>query len=183
VKTQSEVLGEVLLETYAVSDAMNQLLLVHLDRRAWRARLPGRKAEGRTIAQIFAHPHNCRLVWLRESAPHLKRPSPLDPLRCTMRETAALHKKSAALCLRMLSDALLTRPVHSVTRFSRGAWTRPWPAGASLFAYIFSHEAHHRGQTLQLAHQVGYRLPATAWGRIWNWDKLWKDHGFVSCPR
>jgi hypothetical protein len=25
--------------------------------------------------------HNCRLVWLRNSAPHLKCPAPLDPDR------------------------------------------------------------------------------------------------------
>ena len=31
-------LRDDLLETYAVNDAMNQLLLAHLDPRAWRAR-------------------------------------------------------------------------------------------------------------------------------------------------
>ena len=34
---------EVLLETYAVNDRMNQLLLEHIDRRAWRAEPPGLK--------------------------------------------------------------------------------------------------------------------------------------------
>jgi hypothetical protein len=27
-----------------------------------------------------------------------------------------------------------------------------------MFAYMFSHEAHHRGQILMLAHQLGYRV-------------------------
>jgi len=27
-----------------------------------------------------------------------------------------------------------------------------------MFAYMFSHEAHHRGQILMLAHQLGYRI-------------------------
>jgi uncharacterized damage-inducible protein DinB len=176
---------DVLLETYAVNDAMNQLLLAHLDPRAWRVRSPGARANaGRTIAAIFAHLHNSRLVWLKSSASHLKCPAPLDPARCTMKQAATAHRKSAAQCLRMLSDALSAGPERQVTKFSRGSWTRTWPAGATMFAYMFSHEAHHRGQILLLAHQLGYPLPAQeVMGGIWQWDKLWKQHGFTSRPR
>jgi uncharacterized damage-inducible protein DinB len=175
-------LSEVLVETYAVNDAMNQLLLGLLDQRAWRAPSPGKKGNGRTIAAIFAHLHNCRLVWLKNSAPHLKCPAPLDPFRCTIKQAAAAHKKSAAQCLLMLTDALSSGPKCRVTKFSRGSWTRVWPAGATMFAYMFSHEAHHRGQILMLAHQLGYRLPYPAYG-IWWWDKLWKQVGFKTRPR
>ena len=175
---------DVLLETYAVNDAMNQLLLAHLDSRAWRAPLPGTNPKaGRTIAAIFAHLHNSRLVWLKHSAPHLKCPAPLDPYRCTMKQASAAHARSAGQCLRMLTDALSADPDRKVRKFSRGSWTRTWPAGASMFAYMFSHEAHHRGQILMLAHALGYRLPAKAWGGIWQWDKLWKERGFSGRPR
>jgi hypothetical protein len=47
---------EVLLEIWVVNDRMYQLILEHLDPRAWRARLPGRTE--RTIAAIFADVHN-----------------------------------------------------------------------------------------------------------------------------
>ena len=175
---------DVLLETYAVNDAMNQLLLTHIDPRAWRAQLPGAKPKGgRTIAAMFVHLHNSRLVWLRNSAPHLKCPAALDPFRCTMKQAAAAHRKSAEQCLRMLTDALSGSADRKVTKFSRGSWTRTWPAGAAMFAYMFSHEAHHRGQIIQLAHELGYRLPARAWGGIWQWDRLWKEHGFRGRPR
>ena len=175
---------DVLLETYAVNDAMNQLLLARLDPRAWRARLPGGGGhEGRTLAAIFSHLHNSRLVWLKGSAPHLKCPAPLKPDTCTMKQAAAAHKKSAAQCLRMLTEALSADAKRKVTTFWRGSWTRTWPAGASMFAYMFAHEAHHRGQVVMLAHQLGYRLPPQAWGGIWQWDKLWKQHGFATRPR
>lgn len=174
---------DVLLETYAVNDAMNQLLLAHLDPRAWRAQLPGHKRGGRTLAAIFAHLHNSRLVWLKGSAPHLKCPAPLKPDTCTLKQTASAHRKSAILCLRMLTDALSTSPKRKVTKFSRGSWTRPWPAGASMFNYMFTHEAHHRGQIIMLAHQLGYRLPVPAAYGIWHWDKLWKQQGFPFRPR
>ena len=163
---------------------MNQLLLRHLNAKAWRAQVPELKGKGgRTIAAIFAHLHNSRLVWIRKSAPHLKCPALLDPARCTMRQAAVAHRKSAAQCLRMLSDVLSAGPKRKVTLFSRGSWARIWPAGASMFAYMFSHEAHHRGQIIMLAHQLGYRLPPQAWGGIWQWDKLWKEHGFTTRPR
>src|SRR5713101_7589566 len=100
---------DTLLETYASNEAMNQLILSHLDPRAWRAQPPGQKGNGRTIAAIFAHLHNNRLVWLKNSAPHLKCPPPLDPDRCTMRQAAAAHRKapfSACACCRMLSRLL-----------------------------------------------------------------------------
>src|SRR6267154_3468532 len=96
---------DVLLETYAVNDAMNQLLLANLDPRAWRAQLPAAKPKsGRTIAAIFVHLHNSRLVWLKNSAAYMKCPAPLDPYRCTMKQAAAAHNRSADQCLRMLTD-------------------------------------------------------------------------------
>jgi uncharacterized damage-inducible protein DinB len=173
---------DVLLETYAISDAMNQLILSHLDPRAWRAMLPAQKRGGRTIATIFAHLHNDRLVKLKHSAPHLKRPAPLDPNRCTMKQAAAAHKRSAAQVLRMLTEALSAAPNRHVTKFSRDGWSPAWPAGATMFAYMFSHEAHHRGQILMLAHQLGYRAHEAMW-RIWQWDKLWRQAGLATRPR
>ena len=170
-----------LLKTYAINDAMNQLILSDLDPRAWRAEPPGEKGSGRTIASIFAHLHNCRLVWLRNSAPHLKCPTPLDPDRCTMKQAAAAHKKSGAQCLAMLTDALSGNPKRRVTIYSRGSWAPTWPADATMFSYMFAHEAHHRGQVLLLAHQLGYRLLHTTPG-IWHWNKLWKEAG-LAIPR
>src|SRR5216683_1512838 len=61
---------DTLLETYASNDAMNQLILSHLDPRAWRAQPPGQKGSGRTIAAIFAHLHNVRCKWVRLTAHH-----------------------------------------------------------------------------------------------------------------
>jgi uncharacterized damage-inducible protein DinB len=173
---------DALLETYASNDAMNQLILLHLDPRAWRAQPPGQRGSGRTIAAIFAHLHNVRCKWVRLTAPHLKCPPPLDPDGCTMKQAAAAHRRSAAQCLRMLSDALSAAPNRRVAKFSRDSWMPTWPAGGTMFAYMFSHEAHHRGQILMLAHQVGYRVLDKTPG-IWQWEKLWKQAGLITRPR
>jgi uncharacterized damage-inducible protein DinB len=129
--------------------------------------------EAVAIAAIFVHLHNSRLVWLKNSAPHLKCPAPPDPDRCTMKQAAVAHRKSAAQCLRMLSDALSAAPNRRVTKFSRGSWTQTWPAGGTMFAYMFAHEAQHRGQILMLAHQLGYRLLHETPG-MWHADCLAK---------
>ena len=167
---------QVLLETYAVNDRMNQLLLEHLDPRAWRAKPPG--GMGRTIAAIFAHIHNIRRKWLRLSAAHLKLPAPLDRARCTQKQVMAALAESAARCSEMLADALV-RPKGRVKNFRRDGWARPWPAGAAMFAYMVSHDAHHRGQVCMLAHQLGFPLPVKAAYEIWNWEKLWRECGFT----
>src|ERR1700753_2533322 len=90
----------VLVESYAVNERMNQIILEHLDPAAWRAPLPGSK--GRTIAAIFAHVHNVRRKWVRLSAPHLQLPSPLDRARCTQKQAQAALLESAARCSEML---------------------------------------------------------------------------------
>jgi len=54
---------EILLESFAASARMNQLLLAHLQPRAWRAKPPNAdRRSGRPIAAIFAHLHNSRMV-------------------------------------------------------------------------------------------------------------------------
>ena len=176
-------LRDVLLETWAANDAMNQHLLKELDPKAWCVEMRGAAGDaGRTIAEVFAHMHNCRVNWLNWNAPHLKAPAKLDARRGTKAQAAAALKKSGALCGVMLADALSGEPDRRVKKFSRG-WGRAWPAGGTMFVYMFSHEAHHRGQILLLARQMGYRLSREAAGGIWNWDRLWKEQGISGKPR
>jgi uncharacterized damage-inducible protein DinB len=41
-----------------------------------------------------------------------------------------------------------------------------------MFAYMVSHEVHHRGQVCMLAHQLGFPLSIKAAAGIWVWEKL-----------
>jgi uncharacterized damage-inducible protein DinB len=161
-------------ETLAVNDRMYQLLLEHLDPPAWRAQLPGSK--GRTISAIFAHVHNIRCKWIRLSAPHLKLPPRLDRARCTQKQAMQAFAESGALCSQMLAEALA--PQGRTTKFHRDGWAKPWTPGATMFAYMIVHEAHHRGQVCMLAHQLGFPLPPKAAYGLWGWEKLWKECGF-----
>ena len=114
-----------LLKTYAINDAMNQLILSDLDPRAWRAEPPGEKGSGRTIAAIFAHLHNSRLVWLRNSAPHLKCPTPLDPDRCTMKQAAVGAQKKRRAVPRDAHRRAFRRIPSAASRYTRAGVGRP----------------------------------------------------------
>ena len=164
----------VLLETFAVNERMNQILLERLNQEIWQAKPPGKRC--RTIAAIFAHIHNIRRKWIRLSAPPMALPTPLDPKGCTMKQAARALADSARGCSEMLG-VLLTSP--SGRKFLRDGWAKPWPAGAAALAYMISHEAHHRGQICMLAHQLGSPLPRSIGGQIWNWERLWKQCGYT----
>src|SRR5262249_37064593 len=125
----------------------------------------------------FAHVHNVRCKWLRLSAPHLKLPVRLDRVRSTQEQARAALAESAARCCEMLAEAL-TAPQSRVQNFLRDGWARPWRPGAAMFAYMVSHDAHHRGQVCMLAHQVGFPLAFEASQGTWGWEKLWKECGF-----
>jgi uncharacterized damage-inducible protein DinB len=173
-------LCQVLVECYAVNERINQIVLEHLDPAAWRAKVPGSKS--RTIVAIVAHVHNIRRKWLRLSAPHLKLPAQLDRSICSQKQARTALAESAARCCEMLAEALPGSQSGQQSRvgsFRRDGWSKPWPAGASMVAYMISHEAHHRGQICMLAHQLGFPLPGEAGYGLWAWEKLWKECGFT----
>jgi uncharacterized damage-inducible protein DinB len=156
---------------------MNQMILEHLDAAAWTAKAPGK---ARSIAAIFAHVHNVRTKWIRLTAPHIKVPRQLQRGHCTLRQARAGLAESAAGCEKMLAEAL--GGGGRIKRFVRDGWARPWPVGPEMLCYMISHEAHHRGQVMMLAHQLGYPLAKPVMYGLWNWEKLWKECGAPGGP-
>ncbi len=165
-------LGRAAARIFAANERMNQMILEELDPAAWNAKPPGK---ARSIAAIFTHVHNVRTKWVRLTAPHLKVPPQLQRADCTPKQARAGLAESAACCEEMLAEAL--GGGGRVEKFVRDGWARPWPVGAEMLCYMISHEAHHRGQVLMLAHQVGFPLPKQVMYGMWNWEKIWKECG------
>lgn len=160
------------VRAFAANERMNQMLLERLEPEAWKANLPG---GARTIAAIFTHMHNVRTKWVRLTAPHLKVPKQLNRAQCTRKQARAGMGESAARCKEMLSEAL--GGGGCVKEFVRDGWARPWPAGVEMLCYMIAHEAHHRGQVMLLARQLGYPLPKEVGYGMWNWEKIWRQCG------
>ena len=165
-------LGRTAVRIFAANERMNQILIEHLDPAAWRAKPPGK---ARNIAAIFTHVHNVRTKWVRLTAPHLEGPRQLNRSNCTPQQARAGLAESAARCGEMLAEAL--GGGGRVEKFLRDGWAKPWPVGPEMLCYMLAHEAHHRGQVLMLAHQLGFPLPKEVGYGMWNWEKLWKECG------
>jgi uncharacterized damage-inducible protein DinB len=166
-------IGRSAVQIFAANEHMNQMLIEHLDPRAWRAKPPGKT---RPIAAIFTHMQNVRTKWVRLTAPHLKVPRQLHRARCTPQQVRAALAESAARCTEMLAEALGATSGR-IEKFHRDGWAKPWPVGVEMLCYMLSHEAHHRGQVCMLAHQLGFPLPINITSGLWNWEKLWKECG------
>ena len=171
-------LGQTAAKIFAANERMNQMILEQLNPAAWNAKPPGK---ARSIAAIFTHVHNVRTKWVRLTAPNLKVPRQLDRAHCTPKQARVGLAESAARCEEMLAEAL-GGSGGRIQKFVRDGWARPWPVGPEMLCYMLAHEAHHRGQVLMLAHQLGHPLPKPVMYGIWNWEKLWKESGAPHGP-
>ena len=173
VLAKADCLGEV-VQSFAVNEQINQLLIEALDPAAWRAKVPGSRT--RTIAAIFVHMHRVRRKWIRLSAPGLPLPAELDR-NCTQAQARKALRASGARCMQMI-EQLLTPSPHPTSspsekpKFLRDGWARAWPAGPMIVAYMITHEAHHRGQVCVLANQLGFKLFGSTTSAMWAWERL-----------
>jgi uncharacterized damage-inducible protein DinB len=165
-------IGLAAVRVFAANERLNQMLIEGLDPAAWSAKPPGRV---RTIAAMFTHMHNVRTKWVRLNAPHLKMPKQLSKTHCTPKLARVALAESAKRCEEMLAEALGGE--GRIKKFRRDGWGQAWPVGVEMLCYMISHEAHHRGQVLMLAHQMGHPLPKEVMYGIWNWEKVWKECG------
>jgi uncharacterized damage-inducible protein DinB len=156
-----------LLETYAINEKANQLLLNNISEAAWRADSPAGK--GRSIAEVAAHIHHVRLMWLGAADKNAKVPAKLHPDKATREQVQAALKASASAVEKLLEKAL-EDPSGKVPNFR--------PNVVSFVGYLIAHDSHHRGQIAMLARQVGHPVdPKAAFG-LWEWGTLWKECGF-----
>jgi uncharacterized damage-inducible protein DinB len=153
-----------LLNTFAINERANQLLLDNIAREAWEA--PPPYGRGRSIADIAAHIHNVRLMWLAAADKSAKIPAKLDADKAS-REDIQNGLKASAAAIRTLIQKGLDDPSGRVPNFK--------PDVVAFVGYLVSHDSHHRGQISMLARQVGHPVPPKAGFGLWEWGTLWRQ--------
>jgi uncharacterized damage-inducible protein DinB len=148
---------DALLRAWATNNRINAYLIENLPDEAWRAKPPNGK--GRDIASMFGHMHNVRIMWIKSADKSAKLPAKLEGDDYSKGATAsALVESERAL------EAVLRRAFATDGRISGFK-----PDAASFLAYLFAHDAHHRGQICMLARQLGYPVSKSAGFGLWEW--------------
>lgn len=158
---------QLILPAWRTNCRVTRLLITRLPLKVWPQSIPGMPR--RTVRMVAAHLHNARSRWLKTlGAPlGIKRP-PLVSLHSVTRRAllSALRGSDEAM------EALLRVGLQEGGRVPATpayVWRNlPLDVGHVL-TYFVAHEAHHRGQLLLAARQLGSPLPKEVTDGLWWW--------------
>jgi uncharacterized damage-inducible protein DinB len=147
-----------LLDTWRIHSRITLYILDAIAPEAWAAAAP---AKARGFAQMLAHVHNVRLMWLQSAAPEL-----LAGL--TKIEKGDPHDREAL----RVALAASAETIEALLRqaFASGGKVKGFkPHAPAFLGYLIAHESYHHGEIGIALAQLGYPLDRkTAYG-MWEW--------------
>jgi uncharacterized damage-inducible protein DinB len=147
--------ADAVLRSFAMHNRIHLYLLDALAPEVWLAAPPGGK--GRTLAALVSHIHGVRLMWLKAGGAKAL-PAPMEKTATVAEAKEALKASDAAI-----RDWLgpILKGNAKISGFKPDAW--------AFVSYLIAHEAHHRGQMLLLARQLGHAVDKSTSFGMWEW--------------
>jgi uncharacterized damage-inducible protein DinB len=145
-----------LIETWHIHNRINAYLLTAVPVASLTA---APATAGRTVAQVFAHVHNVRLMWLESAG---------VTTSCAKLDLSA--KLSLATLLKSLEAS--GADIASMVRSSLTSGVRIKgfkPHTPAFVGYLIAHEAHHRGQVVLALKASGTPLDRKVLYGLWEW--------------
>lgn len=155
-----------LINAWRTNHHVTVYLVKNLPPELWSTPVPG--SPRRTVRAIAAHIHNTRCMWIKMiGARHgVTVPRTVDARSVKPIELVRALERSS----RGMID-LIELGVSRGGAIPAAAWQN-FPTDLTHFlSYFVAHEAHHRGQLVMLARQLGHRLPAEVTAGLWQWKK------------
>lgn len=159
-------LTEALLDCWKTTNHVSVYLISIISPNLWSKKIPGYPRK--TVGMLMVHLHNARLMWINaiekeKSTEKLKRLN----TRATKSELMIAMKQSSKAMLTLLQRCI----EHGGALPARPAWLNFPNDVVHLLAYFVAHEAHHRGQVIMAARQLGQPFERGVAGELWRWRR------------
>jgi uncharacterized damage-inducible protein DinB len=156
--------GKALIAAWRTNHRVTTYLIENLPPEMWPMNVPG--VPRRTVRMLAAHIHNARCMWIKMiGARHgVVVPKTVDGRRVRPAELSRALERSS----RGMID-LIRLGVARGGAIPPAAWQNFPTDLVHFLSYFVAHEAHHRGQLVMLARQLGHRLPVDVTAGLWQW--------------
>jgi len=162
--------GQTHIEAWRTNNRATTYLVEQLPRDVWSASVPG--VPRLSVRSVAAHIHNSRSRWIKSlgQGHGIEAPKLVDLRRVSPRELVrALGRSGKGI------EALIQVGMASGGRLPRATWQN-FPRDLEHFlTYFVAHEAHHRGQLILIARQLGHRLPRAISESVWQWNRMSRE--------
>ncbi len=157
--------GDPVLKAWRTNARVTSYFVEAVPQAIWSAVIPGMR---KTVREQCAHLHTSRRSWLRvKGAPlGVAVPDAVDRRRVTRKQLLAALKRSGTAMEQLLARGIAAGGAIPPTKAY--VW-RNLPLDVShVLTYFSSHEAHHRGQLLLIARQLGHPIDVRVRNGVWH---------------